>query len=363
MEPRASTKLVAGLFTFTGLLIFAASVFFLGERGKYFSTQHPLKTFFNSVAGLHVGAPVQLAGVVVGRVARIRLPSPPEQKVLVELNVAGDAVYNIRRDSVARIATRGFLGDKFIDITLGTAKEPGLPDGATLKAEDPTDPGVLIEQGQRVLGHTERITASLDTMVSTLEKSKTAEAIARLVRELDGLAQSLERGDGALAWLIHDPASRRFVEDLGRSARTLAELSQAVKEGPGLAHALIYDPEGGRIIERASEMLREIGDLAQAIRDGDGAIPTLLFDPKTASLAEDLSEASRELREISARIARGEGTLGGLLVDPTVYEDLAALLEGTRRSWILRWVISNTLESGREQLKDESSLSRKTERD
>jgi phospholipid/cholesterol/gamma-HCH transport system substrate-binding protein len=361
MEPRASIKLVAGFFVFTGLLLFAASVFFLGERGKYFSTQHPLKTFFNSAAGLHVGAPVQLGGVVVGRVTGIQLPSPPEDKVLVELNVAGDAVDNIRRDSVARIGTRGFLGDKFIDISLGTPKEPVLPDRATLRAENVTDPGALIDQGQRVLSQTERITASLATMVSTLEKSKTAETAAHLIAELDSLARSLERGDGALPWLIHDPASRRLVENLSRSAETLAELTQAVKEGPGLAHALIYDPESGRILEKAPETLQEMSSLIQAVRDGDGAIPALLFDPKTASLAYDLTEASRKLKEISAGIARGDGTLGGLLMDPTVYEDLTALLEGARRSWILRWAIRNTLESGREQLKDENRLSKKTD--
>ncbi len=62
---------------------------------------------------------------------------------------------------------------------------------------------------------------------------------------------------------------------------------------------------------------------------------------------EDLAETSQHLNEISGRIARGEGTLGGLLVDPTAYEDLTALLEGGRRSWILRTVIRNTMESGR----------------
>ena len=62
---------------------------------------------------------------------------------------------------------------------------------------------------------------------------------------------------------------------------------------------------------------------------------------------ENLTETSQHLNELSGRIARGEGTLGGLLVDPTAYEDLTALLEGGRRSWFLRAVVPNTLESGR----------------
>jgi phospholipid/cholesterol/gamma-HCH transport system substrate-binding protein len=389
MEQRPSVKLAVGIFVFVGLLLFAASIFFLGERGRYFSRQNHLKAFFTSVAGLHEGATVRLAGVAAGRVSRIRLPSPPDKKVLVELSVAGGAIENIRRDSVARIETLGFLGDKFIEISVGNPQEPSLPDGATLRVEEPADFAILVGQGQRVLGHAERIAASLDTMLSTLEKAGTIEAVAgaaqtterltasiergegvlswlatdpeskRLVAEtihsVRAVAASLERGNGALPWLIQDPDSRRFVQDLGRAAEALAALSTEVKEGRGLAHALIYDPEGGKLVEEVSQTLQEVQSLLQAIRSGDGAIPTLLFDPNSRDLVENLTEASRHLKEISEKVARGEGTLGGLVVDPTVYEDLTALLEGTRRSWILRSVIRSTLESGREAVKQQAT--------
>lgn len=318
MEPRTSTKIVVGVFVFAGLLLFAVSIFFLGERGRYFAPQHPLKAHFTNAAGLHEGATVRLAGVPVGRVTAIRLPSPPEQKVLVELNVAEGAIENVRRDSVARIETVGFLGDKFIEISVGSPQEPRLPDGATLRVEEPTELAALVGQGQRVLGHAERFAASL------------------------------ERGEGALPWLVQDPASRRFMEDLARTAEALAALSKEMKEGRGLAHALIYDPEGGRVVAKVSQTLEEVRSLVQAIQSGDGAIPALLADPKSRELVENLTAASRHLKEISEKIARGEGTLGAFLVDPTVYENLTALLEGARRSWILRWFIRGTLESGRE---------------
>ncbi|MFQ5899171.1 MAG: MlaD family protein [Candidatus Methylomirabilia bacterium] len=382
MEPRSNVKGVVGLFVFAGLLLFAASIFFLGERGRYFAPQHPLKAFFTSVAGLREGAPVRLAGVAVGRVTGIRLPSPPQRKVLVELNVAGGAIENVRRDSVARVETVGFLGDKFVEISVGSPQEPRLPDGATLRVDDAAEFSTLVGQGQRVLGHAERIGASLHTMLATFKEARTAEAIAGAARTLERLAGSLERkegalpwlikdaegkrliaetigsvravaaalerGDGALPWLIHEPASRRFVQDLARSAEALAALSSEVKKGRGLAHGLIYDPEGGKMLEQASRTLGELHSLLRAIQDGDGAVSALLSDPKSRQLVENLTEASQHLKEISAKIARGEGTLGALLVDPTLYEDLTALLEGARRSWILRWVIRSTLESGQD---------------
>jgi phospholipid/cholesterol/gamma-HCH transport system substrate-binding protein len=106
------------------------------------------------------------------------------------------------------------------------------------------------------------------------------------------------------------------------------------------------------VVEEVSQTLQEVQSFLQAIRAGDGAIPTLLFDPKSRDLVENLTDASRRLKEISEKVARGEGTLGAFLVDPTVYEDLTALLEGARRSWILRSVIRSTLESGREALEE-----------
>ncbi len=304
-QRRSSVKIVVGLFVFFGVLLLAVSIVLLGERGRYFSTQHSLRAFFTKVGGLHEGAAVRLAGVAVGRVIRIQLPRPPGEKVLVELNVAGGAIENVRRDSVARIETLGFLGDKFIEISVGSSQEPRLPDGATLRVEEPTDFGVLVGQGQRVLGHAEGVAASLDTMLSTLEKAKTTEAIAGAARTLERIAASME---------------------------------------------------GGKIVEKASQTIQELDSLLQAIRGGDGAIPTLLFDPKSRDLVKNLTEASDHLKEISEKIARGEGTLGGFLVDPTVYEDLTALLEGTQRSWMLRSVIQSTMESGREAQREKAKV-------
>ncbi len=358
MEPRTNVKIAVGLFVFAGLLLFAGSIFFLGERGRYFSTQHPLKAFFTSVAGLHEGATVRMAGVPVGRVTRIRLPRPPEQKVLVELNVAGETIQNVRRDSVARIETVGFLGDKFIEISVGSPQDPPLSDGATLRVEEPADFVALVGQGQRVLGHAERIAASLERGEGALPWLVNDPESKRLVAETLGsvraVAASLERGDGALPWLIQDPASRRFVQELDRTAEAFAALATELKEGRGLAHALIYDPEGSKLLEKASQTFQEVHLLLEAIRDGDGAIPALLFDPESRELLENLTKASQHLEEISAKIARGEGTLGAFLLDPTLYEDLTALLEGAQRSWILRWGIRHTLESGREARKEKA---------
>ena len=53
------------------------------------------------------------------------------------------------------------------------------------------------------------------------------------------------------------------------------------------------------------------------------------------------------LRAITARVQAGEGTIGGLVVDPTVYENLAAFLEGAQRSLLLRALIRAAVGKGK----------------
>ena len=46
---------------------------------------------------------------------------------------------------------------------------------------------------------------------------------------------------------------------------------------------------------------------------------------------------------ITDRLRAGEGTLGGLLEDPSVYENLAAFLDGAQRSFLLRALMRSSI--------------------
>lgn len=396
MESRPGVKIAVGLFVFTALLFFAGSLFFFGQRGGYFAGQHRLRAFFTDVSGLRPGAPVRVAGVTAGRVSRIQLPTPSERRVLVELEVTADALESLRRDSVARVGALGFMGNKFVEISVGSAREPRLPPGATIGAAESADFGTLIGQGERVLGHAERLGASLERGEGALPWLVNDPESKRLLVEALGsvrvagasaqrLAASLERGDGALPWLVNNPDSKRLLaETLGslhssaRSAERLAAsfergggalpwllndpeskqriaetldavrgVATAVERGEGAVSWLIRDPASRRFVEDLGRTAETLAVLSREVKEGrGGAIAALLFDPASRQLVENLTETSRHLEEITGKIARGEGTLGALLADPTVYEDLTTLLEGAERSWILRWGIRHTLKAG-----------------
>ena len=86
-----------------------------------------------------------------------------------------------------------------------------------------------------------------------------------------------------------------------------------------------------------SEGLRGVGRLAER----------LAGDARFGEALADLQAAMANLRAITARVQAGEGTIGGLVVDPTVYENLAAFLEGAQRSLLLRALIRAAVGRGK----------------
>jgi phospholipid/cholesterol/gamma-HCH transport system substrate-binding protein len=294
----------------------------------------------------------------------------------------------IREDSVASIGTIGLVGDKVLDITVGSHDRRSLQPGGRLASVDPTDLSRLLQKGDQILEHVTRISASLDEFLSgdsTAGKRNLNEAIQslrntlvevekgqgllhdviygregaellgrvdRTVASLENVAQAIEKEGGFLHALIYAPQE----ETMGRLTRTLAGLEDMVREareGRGLLHALIYDPEGGELIARLGRSGEQLEDLVRSVREGQGLVPSLLFDPESAKVLEDVKAAAagikavtEDMQVVAARLRQGEGTIGALLEDPTVYEDLSALLRGANRSVLLRSLIRSTREDG-----------------
>lgn len=471
-------QLRVGAFVLAGLLIFAGLVYMLGRSAGLFERQYRLVASFGQIGGLIQGATVRLAGVSVGHVGEIRLPEPGSAKVRVELLIARRVQDRIRADSLARIETLGLLGDKIIDVTLGSPGSAVLQDGGELRTEEPFDTARLTQEGAALLGNLVALSTELRAALASFNASSTGADVAETVRALRSLSTEIERGQGVLHRLVYDRklgtaladagetlrqlgetvrridrvlADPRTAGLAGEAERTLAEARGAaervnrilreVEEGKGTLHALIYDE--GRVLKDLEATLGRAGTLIAGVERGEGALGVLLRDPDTARavrrvvtaadglaqavdrartedsvlralladpvLAGDLRDTARSFRDVTGRLARGEGvlgaltepggeesikqmtqalarlgqlaeglggdaklgetladlrqamadlraitgrieggqgTLGGLVQDPTVYENLAAFLEGAQRSLLLRALIRSAIGRG-----------------
>jgi phospholipid/cholesterol/gamma-HCH transport system substrate-binding protein len=382
-------QLRIGALVLVGIVLFIGFVLSIGQRSTLFEQHYSLWTSFASTEGLVVGSPVRLAGVTVGNVTRIDFGrNARDRRIAITLAVERRVQDRVRADSVASIGTIGLVGDKVLDITVGSYDSPVLQPGAQLASVDPLDYSLLLQKGDRILDHVTRITASLDeffagggqtekrylnealrSLRTTLVEIEKGQGLAHeliygksggeLIGRLDRTAQTLERvvqaieqQRGLLHALIYTPQE----ETLGRITRLADRMDTLLKnamEGPGLLHTLVYDPRGGELVTRLIQTTERLDGLVLSVTAGQGLVPALLFDPERVKLLDDLQTAAAGLRTltgdlqvITTRLRQGEGTLGGLLEDPTVYEDLSSLLRGANRSLLLRNLIRSTRESG-----------------
>ena len=94
---------------------------------------------FPTVAGLRVGATIEIAGVQVGRVQDIKLA---EYAADVTLRI--DKQVQLQEDAIASIRTRGLIGEKYVSITPGGSEHLLTTGGRLREVEPPVDIETLI---------------------------------------------------------------------------------------------------------------------------------------------------------------------------------------------------------------------------
>jgi phospholipid/cholesterol/gamma-HCH transport system substrate-binding protein len=131
---------------------------------------------------------------------------------------------------------------------------------------------------------------------------------------LEGILGQVESGEGAVAALLNDPATRDKVN---------------------------------KSLDAMSTLTQDLASLVADVKDGGGLLSTMLFDKEYgAEVRQDIQQMIMNLRVLSDRLEQGEGTLGQLINDPQVYEAMNDIVVGIDESKMLRWLVRNRQKSG-----------------
>ncbi len=362
-----------GAFILSGLIVFVAIIYLLGAQARYFERKYDLVAEFMEVGGLIEGATVRLAGVQIGRVTAVALSEKPGGKVRVTLTIARRYSERIRRDSEARIATQGLLGDKIVDISLGSATAPPLQPGDTLIATEPFEMQQMFKAGAETMQTVKELAAGLKTTVERVDRiAKEVETGKGLIHALvydepeslnrlnailtrtQQLLAKAEQGDNAVGVLL-SPESANSVRSLLTAMDALGRAGEKLEARDNLLSALLYDPQYKAMADDFRVVAHNFRDVSERVAQGQGLLGQLTRDGSDGTLGSlgdataDLRAAMANLRAVTDRLKAGEGTVGALLEDPTVYENLVQFLEGAKRSFLLRTLIRSTINSGSSQ--------------
>ena len=305
MEGNRRIAIVVGVFVLAGLAALALTILSLSSQQGVFRQRYRLVAHFENVQGLLANAPVWLAGRQVGRVQSIGF-SPqgsgrPALRVILQIDL--DVQDRIRTDSIASIGTIGLLGDRYVEVSIGSEPSPPIADGGEIPTVTPTNINLVIDRGAQALENVAKLTTSLNSVVEEFGQAT---------------------------------GGRRLAESVG----ALAHVVEQIQEGKGLLHSLIYDQYQGGGVASVERSLVTFEGILDEIATGDGILHSLIYDkPTDQDIVLEAIEAGSRLNSILAKVDRGEGTMGLLLNDPTLYEDLKRLVGGAERSRTVRTLI------------------------
>jgi phospholipid/cholesterol/gamma-HCH transport system substrate-binding protein len=345
----------AGVFVALALAMLAVVVVLIGKANRIFERQVSYHMYFENVEGLKTDSPVWVGGMEVGRVSSIDFLSDVEDpRIDVKVELAKRFANRVRADSVARISGRGVLGDKAIDISMGSSKAAAIPPGGEITSGSSGELTTLLKHGGEVLENAVVITKDLRRAVNAYADPTLKDDIAATVASFRSIFGRVEKGPGTVHALIYDKQTaedaRALVARLSSVANRVDHavnevdaLLEAARTGPGALHALFYDAQGGKAVDELGQAAVELGTLIHDARTSpDGAIHQLVYgDAK--HLFANLGGVAEDLKAITSTIRSGEGTLGALVNDPSVYDDLRTILGNLKRNRILRELVRMTI--------------------
>jgi phospholipid/cholesterol/gamma-HCH transport system substrate-binding protein len=346
-----------GLFVVAGLALTMMAVFLIGSTRALWESKVDYVAAFDNVGGLKPGAPVRMGGIDVGTVVAVDHAKKLEDtRIFVDLSVSRNEAARIRLNTVARVVNKGLLGDKMIELSVGSPGAAQLPPDRLITTEEPAD---IMTTASDLASATRDAIDHLRPLATTLGDPVFGNDIRGAASDIHSLLDAAAHGDGLVHRLFFDADAARRVDQVIASLeqssthleRTLAdveEVANQVRSGSGTMHSLIYDD---KLAVDTSGTIAELHNSLRAVREQTGLAHSLVYgDAPSQHAIANLAAMSDDLREIVSGVRQGKGTLGALLVDPTVYEDLKSAIGNVERNAVLRSLVRYSIRADEKKI-------------
>lgn len=184
---------VAGLFVLVAIVLALVSTFGVAVRKGWFSSKVQFQTVVKSAEGLHSGTQVQMAGLRVGSVTDVELVSAEEVKVKFE--VLEKFHKRIREDSVVMVVRPFIIGDKVVDITIGSEGLERIPTGSLITSV-PTYDLMDLASGRKLgpfMNSLQDVMGNLKLLIKAFSSRERTQRIVQIFDELLPLFKNMNK--------------------------------------------------------------------------------------------------------------------------------------------------------------------------
>lgn len=338
-----------GIFVLAGLVFTALVIFLIGDERRLFESSVEFQAKFADVQGLKGGAPVRMGGVDIGHVADVGYgKTPGDTTIYVTLSIVKAEAARIKTDSIAKVAAKGLLGDKMVEITRGANAEAVRP-GKEIRSEEPDD---MLGRVTGMAGKADAALEGVTRVTESLANEQLQQDLRQSVASLKLVLQQVAEGEGYPHKFVTDKREAErishMIESVDRTATELAltlvevrKVAARIETGPGFTHDVIYGDGPKKELAQLGSAAQEAALALKGVRESDSFAHGVLYGGKHggADALNDIGAITADLRAITSDMRKGKGTLGALLVDPSVYEDMKVLLGNVQRNDVLRALV------------------------
>jgi phospholipid/cholesterol/gamma-HCH transport system substrate-binding protein len=124
---------IAGLFIVVAIIGAASFTVLAAIKKGWFQTKVEFRTKVLSAEGLRPGSQVTISGIRAGEITDVELLSA--DNIIVHFNISEKFHKQIRKDSKVYIVRPFVIGDKAIELTVGSNRAEIVKNGAMLESE------------------------------------------------------------------------------------------------------------------------------------------------------------------------------------------------------------------------------------
>lgn len=249
---------VAGIFILAaigGTIVIAASV---AVKQGWFEKKIYYSSIFENADGVHQGTVVQMAGLKAGAVEKVELLAM--NKIKVDYYVLGKFQPRIKNDSQAQLLRPFVIGERVLDISVGSEEGTMLVDGSQLHSVESLDLMTLLSGKKLNVAMQEigGLVENMRVMIDAFAKKDRAEAVVRMFDRTEKLMKGLD----VMVFEV-TKLSKQINKDeqlpvvLGQLTTTLSEVNKIL---PEINQA---DPELGKTV---TSMLSNVNKLTQDLQ-------------------------------------------------------------------------------------------------
>jgi len=286
----------------------------------WFSARHYFVTTFGHGEGLHSGTMVQMAGLRAGSVDTVYLTD--DNNIRVRFSVTSNFRKRIKKDSVARVIRPFVIGDKVMEITVGSQNEPMIADESFIVSEETMDIMDLLGGGK----------------------------LGPYLKTLDSLLNNLR----IVAEAFTDPRrSQAFIGMFDQMLPTLIDIQEASKQ-------LTHDKNLKHVMANMSTLTVEVNQMLPAMVEFSKKLPEMGdLSYKTLKEMSVLTEQMNKFLPIFVEIAPQLPAATQKSIK--ALEEAVVVLRAMQKSFLLRGAVKDVQEEdiARQKLIDKEESERK----